>query len=171
MQAALAQRAPELRMTLVAGIIASLLLFGVALALARTESLAERKAALLAESYQRSELRFRNAMRFSAIGKALLDRSGRIVDANPALARILEASTDDLAGSMFTAHFIRVHGEDANNDESAANSEGVFRTTRQWRSRAGELRHAPLHYAPVPGEIGQDEIGRASCRERECQQV
>src|SRR3546814_19325816 len=50
----------------------------------------------------------------------------------------------------------RVHGEDANNDESAANSEGVFRPTRQWRSRAGELRHAQLTYAPVPGEIGQD---------------
>src|SRR3546814_17303833 len=95
-------------------------------------------------------------MRLSAIGKALLDRSGRVVDANPALARIREASTDDLAGSMFTAHFIRVHGEDANNDESAANSEGVFRTTRQWRSRAGELRHAQLTYTPVPGEIGQD---------------
>src|SRR3546814_17038589 len=57
---------------------------------------------------------------------------------------------------MFTAHFIRVHGEDANNDESAANSEGVFRTTRQWRSRAGELRHAQLTYAPVPREIGPD---------------
>src|SRR3546814_13993569 len=56
---------------------------------------------------------------------------------------------------MFTAHFIRVHGEDANNDESAANSEGVFRTTRQWRSRAGELRHAQLNYAPVPGETWQ----------------
>src|SRR3546814_4222348 len=49
MQAALAERTPELRMTLVAGVIASVLLFGVALVLARTESLAERKAALLAE--------------------------------------------------------------------------------------------------------------------------
>src|SRR3546814_21198950 len=99
---------------------------------------------MLAWSNQRSELRFRNAMRFSAIGKALLDRSGRIVDANPALARILEASTDDLAGSMFTAHYIRVHGEDANNDEYAANSEGAFRTTRPARSPAAEVRHAQL---------------------------
>src|SRR5690606_39636590 len=29
-------------------------------------------------------------------------------------------------------------------------------TTRQWRSTSGELRHAHLTYAPVPGEIGQD---------------
>src|SRR3546814_13120404 len=40
--------------------------------------------------------------------------------------------------------------------ELAALAEGVFRTTRQWRSRAGALRHAQLTYAPVPGEIGQD---------------
>ena len=156
MRAALAERTPELRMTLVAGIIASLLLFGVALALARTESLAERKAALMAESYQRSELRFRNAMRFSAIGKALLERSGRIVDANPALARMLETSTDDLAGTMFSGYFIQAQEEAERSGESAAISEGVFRTTRQWRSRSGELRHAQLTYAPVPGEIGQD---------------
>src|SRR3546814_12073651 len=95
MQAALAERTPELRMTLVAGVIASLLLFGVALALARTESLAERKAALLAASYQRSELRFRNAMRFSAIGQELLDRKGAIGASNPALARIFCTATDE----------------------------------------------------------------------------
>src|SRR3546814_8233169 len=95
MQAALAERTPGLRMTLVAGVIASLLLFGVALALARTESLAERKAALLAESYQRRELRFRHAMRFSAIGQELLDRSGRHVDANQAPARTPHASPHD----------------------------------------------------------------------------
>src|SRR3546814_79819 len=156
MQAALAERTPELRMTLVAGVIASLLLFGVALALARTESLAERKAALLAESYQRSELRFRNAMRFSAIGQALLDRKGAIVDANPALAAIFGTDTDELVGSMFGAHFIDAQDEVRRSRELAALAEGVFRTTRQWRSRAGELRHAQLTYAPVPGEIGQD---------------
>src|SRR5690606_38669751 len=155
MKAALAERTPELRMTLVAGIIASLLLFGVALALARTESLAERKAELLAESYQRSELRFRNAMRFSAIGQALLDRKGAIVDANPALAAIFGTDTDDLVGSMFDAHFI-TQDEARRNRELAALTEGVFRTTRQWRTREGELRHAHLTYAPVPGEIGQD---------------
>jgi len=153
---ALAARTPELRMTLGAGIIASLLLFGVALVLARTESLAERKAALLAESYQRSELRFRNAMRFSAIGKALLDRRGAIVDANPALAAIFDTSTDALVGSMFGAHFSDAGDEARRSREFAAVAEGVFRTTRQWRTAGGELRHAQLTYAPVPGEIGQD---------------
>src|SRR3546814_19449663 len=44
MQPELAQRAPKLRMTPVAGLIASLPLFGVSLALGRTASLAERTA-------------------------------------------------------------------------------------------------------------------------------
>ena len=155
-QAALAARAPELRATLVTGVVASLLLFGIALVLARTESLAERKAALLADSYQRSELRFRNAMRFSAIGQALLDRRGAIVDANPALAAIFETTTDALAGSMFGSHFVDVPGQERRSGEFAGVADGVSRTTRQWRARSGELRHAQLTYAPVPGEIGQD---------------
>src|SRR5690606_8940878 len=103
-RAALAARAPELRTTLGTGVLASLLLFGIALVLARTESLAERKAAMLAESYQRSELRFRNAMRFSAIGQALLDRRGTIVDANPALAALLETPTDAPAAPALGPH-------------------------------------------------------------------
>src|SRR5690606_13035179 len=155
-RAALAARAPELRTTLGTGVLASLLLFGIALVLARTESLAERKAAMLAESYQRSELRFRNAMRFSAIGQALLDRSGTIVDANPALAAIFETTTDALVGSAFGSHFVDAHDHLRRSREFAAAADGVFRTTRQWRARSGELRHAHLTYAPVPGEIGQD---------------
>src|SRR3546814_1514500 len=95
-------------------------------------------------------------MRFSAIGQALLDRKGAIVDANPALAAIFGTDTDELVGSMFGAHFIDAQDEVRRSRELAALAEGVFRTTRQWRSRAGELRHAQLTYAPVPGEIGQD---------------
>src|SRR3546814_16227906 len=57
MQAAIAERTPELRMTLVAGVIASLLLLGVELALARHESLGERKAAHPAESHPPHGLR------------------------------------------------------------------------------------------------------------------
>ena len=41
----------------------------------------------MTESYRRSEQRFRSALEYSAIGQALLDGHGRIVDANPALAR------------------------------------------------------------------------------------
>ena len=155
-QASLAARTSEVRMTLGAGVIASLLLFGIALALARTESLAELKAARMSESYQRSELRFRNAMRFSAIGMALLDRKGAIVDANPALAATFGRTTDALVGTVFGTYFVDGHDETTRSREMAALSEGIYRTTRRWQPMGGELRHAQLAYAPVPGEIGQD---------------
>lgn len=155
-RASLAARAPELQATLLIGLAASLLLFGIALALARTESLAERKAARLSESYQRSELRFRNAMRFSAIGMALLDHKGAIVDANPALAAIFGTDTDALVGKVFGEHFVEGDGETAQILEAKAQSGGIHRTTRQLRQADGELRHVQLAYAPVPGEIGQD---------------
>ncbi|MDN5782239.1 MAG: CHASE domain-containing protein, partial [Luteimonas sp.] len=155
-RAALDASAPELRMTLGIGVIASLLLFGIALVLARTESLAERKATSLADSFQRSELRFRNAMRFSAIGQALLDRKGAIVDANPALAAIFDTTTDNLVGSMFGTHFSDAEEEEGQGGELVVLADGVSRTARQWRTKTGELRHAQLTCAPVPGEIGQD---------------
>ena len=155
-QASLAARTSEVRMTLGAGVIASLLLFGIALVLARTEALAEMKAERLSESFQRSELRFRNAMRFSAIGMALLDRKGAIVDANPALATIFGTTTDALVGTAFGMYFVDGNDETTRSREMAALAEGVYRTTRRWRSADGEVRHAQLTYAPVPGEIGQD---------------
>ncbi len=155
-QASLDARTTELRVTFAAGVIASLLLFGIVLVLARTESLAELKAERLSESYRRSELRFRNAMRFSAIGMALLDGKGAIVDANAALAAIFDTTIDALVGSLFDGHFVDDHEQAIHARESVATTDGVYRTTRQWRQADGELRQVQLVYAPVPGEIGQD---------------
>jgi PAS domain S-box-containing protein len=151
-RALLAERTSGLRTTLVVGIVASLLLFGIALALARTESQAQAIAARMSESYRRSELRFRSAMQYSAIGKALLDHAGNIVDVNPALAGIFGNARERLLGSAFAAHF--VDGDDAQGTPDTA--DGVLRTTRQLRRPDGEQRHVQLTFAPVPGEIGQD---------------
>ena len=148
--------APQLRATLATGVLASLLLFGIALALARTESLAEQKAARLSEAYRRSELRFRNAMRFSAIGNALLDRGGTVVDANPALAGIFATSLDALVGSMFDRWFAGQQDENVRQRELQAISERVYRCTRRLQRSDGEERQLQLTFAPVPGEAGQD---------------
>jgi PAS domain S-box-containing protein len=91
-------------------------------------------------------------MEYSAIGKALLDHAGGIVDANPALAEIFGHTREHLLGSAFDAHF--VSAEDAPGTPDMA--DGVFRTTRQLRRPDGEHRHVQLTFAPVPGEIGQD---------------
>ena len=156
---ALDLRMRNLRSTLVVGVIASLLLYGIALVLATTRSRAERLAARMTESYRRSEQRFRSALEYSAIGQALLDRQGRIVDANPALARILGRSLAQLPGTEFDAHFLDYSGEDAlRRSRQALLGAGVYRSTRTLLAESGGLRQVQMTFAPVPGEIGQDVV-------------
>src|SRR5690606_7962145 len=140
--------------TIYVGVLASLLLFALALILARTQSRAQKIAARMSESSRRSELRFRSAMRFSAIGKALLDRDGRIIDANLALADILRSSPEELMGRSFAELFT---GTDrAAETRARAASGSVYRVTRELRREDGDVRHVHLTYAEVPGEEGQD---------------
>jgi len=139
----------NLRSTVAVGVLASLLLFAVALVLARTHLRAERLAARMTESYRRSEQRFRAAMEYSAIGKALLDNQDRIVDANPAMARILGRPLEQLVGTRFDDWFLQ--GEDGQRRPG-----GVHRSTRSLLSEGGGLRQVQMTYAPVPGEIGED---------------
>ncbi|NZA27572.1 CHASE domain-containing protein [Luteimonas sp. SJ-92] len=140
---------PALRATLVAGVLASLLLFAVVWTLARTHSHAQRLAARMSESYRRSELRFRSAMEYSAIGKALLDRDDRVVEANPALARILGVAPAELPGTAFGSRLLAADAGRERHD-----GDGVVRATRELRRPDGDLRHVQLTYAPVPGDIG-----------------
>ncbi|MFC7300152.1 CHASE domain-containing protein [Cognatiluteimonas weifangensis] len=155
--AAIDARMTGLRTTLAVGMLASLLLFGIALVLARTQLRAERLAARMTESYRRSELRFRSAMEYSAIGKALLDHAGHIVDLNPSLARILGRTRAQLLGTAFDGHF--VDGADQpqrGRERDLAAGEGVYRGTRTLLRDDGSLRQAQLTFSPVPGNIGQD---------------
>jgi PAS domain S-box-containing protein len=156
---ALDLRLRNLRSTLVVGVIASLLLYGIALVLATTRLRAERLAARMTESYRRSEQRFRSALEYSAIGQALLDRQGRIVDANPALARILGRPLAQLLGTEFDGHFLDYSGEDAlRRSRQALLGAGVYRSTRTLLAESGGLRQVQMTFAPVPGEIGQDVV-------------
>lgn len=144
-----------LRNTLAVGLLVSLLLFWLAMLLARTENRARQIAVQLTEDYRRSEQRFRVAMVYSAIGKALLDREGRVVEANPALGGIVGREPANLVGVPFSSLF-----EDSSDPirtvDMEAVAEGVYRTTRRLRRDDGEIRYAQLTYAPVPGNVGQD---------------
>lgn len=140
--------------TIALGVLASLLLFALAMILARTQSRAQDIAARMSDSYRRSELRFRSAIRFSAIGKALLDRDGRIIDANLALADVLRASPEELMGRMFGSLF--TGGDNAAEARARAASGSVYRVTRDLHRDDGDIRHVHLTYAQVPGEHGQD---------------
>ena len=143
---------------LLAGIAGSLLLFALAWMLASTEARARRIAADMTQSYRRSEQRFRNAMRYSAIGKALLDSSGAIVENNPAFGRIFGRSDDALAGRSLNDFLDEGDTQPLVTSQMQAFDEagGVIRLTRSLRRGDGEVRHVHLTFAPVPNEPGID---------------
>lgn len=141
------------------GLIASLLLYGMVFTLARTEDRAKVIAMHLTENYRRSEQRFRSSMEHSAIGKALLDSEGRIVEANPALGRIVGRTLESLVGQPFESLFEDEEQSLLPRDDGKTDARGVRRATRLLR-REGELpRQAQLTYAPVPGNVGEDVTG------------
>ncbi|MGJ4802056.1 CHASE domain-containing protein [Luteimonas sp. SDU82] len=135
---------------LAAGAALSLLLFAVVLALAHTQSRAERLAEAMSESYRRSEQRLRNAMLYSGTGIALLDGEGRIVEANPALSRILGVALGALPGTRFSAQFLDPEAETALADSATAPA------TLQLRRSDGDIRLVQAVLSPVPGDIGSD---------------
>jgi len=135
---------------LAAGGALSLLLFGVVLALAHTQSRAERLAEAMSESYRRSEQRLRNAMLYSGTGIALLDGQGRIVEANPALSKILGVAPGALPGTSFSAQFL-----DTEVDEALAGS-ALTPATLQLRRSDGDIRLVQVVLSQVPGDVGSD---------------
>lgn len=143
---------------LLAGIAASLLLFALAWMLASTEARARRIAADMTLSFRRSEQRFRNAMQYSAIGKALLDSNGAIVENNPAFGRIFGRSDDAMAGRSLNDFLDDGDTQPLVTSQMEAFDEtgGVIRLTRSLRRGDGEVRHVHLTFAPVPNEPGID---------------
>src|SRR5690606_2718815 len=130
--------------TLAIGVVLSLLLFAVIWVLARTQFRAERLADRMSESWRRSEVRFRAAMEYSAIGKALLDHADRIVEANPSLGNILGLPPHALQGRLFDSWFADVSPIPL--PERGALT-AVVRATRELRRADGERRHVQLTYA------------------------
>ena len=156
-----APRMQALDNMLALGLVASLLLFGMVLALARTEDRAQAIALRLTEDYRRSEQRFRSSMQYSAIGTALLDSDGRIVEANPALGRIVGRPVQSLIGQALQSLFDDIEPLVLQEPDAglASDGPGVHRQTRHLR-REGDLpRQAQLTFAPVPGNVGQDVAG------------
>ncbi len=148
----------SLNKMLAAGGLVALLLFGLIWTLASIQGRAERLAREMTESFRRSEQRFRNAMQYSAIGKALVDTAGNIVEANPALEEILGRSQSVMQGRPFAMLInpdedpMRTAQMDAVLDEEGQ----VVRTTRTVRRLDGEMRHVQLTIAPVPGDRDRD---------------
>lgn len=148
---------PAQQGTLALGLLASLFLYGMAFSLARVETRARRIALNLTEDYRRSELRFRSAMQYSAIGKALLDSHGLIVDSNASFNSMVGLTRAQLIGQQFGALFAETQGEDF----PQGDDDGVWRAMRRIRRTDGSVRHVHVIYSPVPGNVGQDVSGLA----------
>lgn len=147
----------ELNTTVLVGFLASWLLFFVILGLARTRAQAQAIAERMTESYRRSEQRFRSAMRYSAIGKALLDHEGRIVDSNPALSSISGRAPEELREMAIGD--LAATGERSSLDEAGQRThwnEEVHRITCNIVHAEGLVRTVQMTFAPVPGEKGSD---------------
>ena len=142
---------------LILGLVVSLLLFGLTWTMASTEARARRLAITMTESSRRNEQRFRNAMQYSAIGKALLDSAGTIIEWNPAFARTVGRDAAALQGSNLN-DLLGEDSEPVKTSEMQAFDEegGVIRLTRSIRRADGEVRHVNLTFAPVPEEPGND---------------
>ena len=146
---------------LAAGIAGSLLLFALVWMLASTEARAQRIATNMTESFRRSEQRFRNSMRYSGIGKALLDEHGNIVEINPSFATIVGRDAQALSGQPLDGLL-----DDADNTPLRAaemtpvrdERDGVVRTTRTLRRHDGEVRHVQLVFAPIPKDPGSGVV-------------
>ncbi|MEO6138636.1 MAG: ATP-binding protein, partial [Luteimonas sp.] len=150
-------RTAGLLTTLAIGVFASLMLFGITLTLVRTQGRAEYLAARMSDSYRRSELRFRGAMEHSAIGMALLDHEGNLVEANPALVAIL-GNAADLEGTSFDDRFVE-EPVDHSHDRERDLAIGVTRMTRTLL-RADGVRQVHLTSAPLPGDDDIHGIAR-----------
>lgn len=154
-----APRMQGLRNLFALGIFTALLLYGIALVLAHTESRARQIASRMTEDFRRSETRFRSAMQYSAIGKALLDSEGRIVDANPALATIVGMELPRLLDQRFDSLLEDEDAEAHGAGRGGTDEDGVHRATRRLRRQHGVARQVQLTYSPVPGKVGQDITG------------
>ena len=157
-QSIAAPQLAALNYMLIAGGLVSLLLFGLMWTLASIQGRAEQIARDMTQSFRRSEQRFRSAMRYSAIGKALLDSNGNIIDSNPALNAILGCGQNDLLGRPLVSLLdgdnepLQTSQMDALLDDEG----GVVRTMRTLHRRDGEMRYVQLTLAPVPGDPGRD---------------
>lgn len=150
----------RLNNTLALGLFVTLLMYAIAWVLARTEARAQRIAERMTEDFGRSEQRFRSAMQYSAIGKALLDGEGRITLANPALGDIVGRETGSLVGVRFDSLFEDEQPIAAGNQgDRTGDGDGVHRSTRRLHREGGIPRHAQLTYAPVRGNVGEDVRG------------
>jgi PAS domain S-box-containing protein len=106
---------------------------------------------------QASEGRFRALFKQTGIGVAIFEKSGCIIDSNPALLKMLGYSHEELCGRIFTEF---VHSEDAPSDldcfkELMAGQGDTYKLEERYISRDGGIRWGLLTVSSIRDGEGQ----------------
>jgi PAS domain S-box-containing protein len=106
------------------------------------------------------DARFRTIFAGSAIGIALLDGKGRIVESNPALQALLGYGQDELAHKLF-AEFSHPEEVDQGKKlfaELLAGHREPYRLEKEYRRKDGRLAWGRLSLAPLGGAGMEDRV-------------
>jgi two-component system, chemotaxis family, CheB/CheR fusion protein len=125
-------------------------------ALARISDVTERVQA--EEKLRESEARFRRSFRGSALGKALLDAEGVLVEANPALCRLLGYAESELCGRRLAE---LSHEEDRALESAMSWSGRVVRLDKRLRRASGEYIWVRVSTVWIGAE-GESAKGRST---------
>jgi len=117
----------------------------------------EREVARRTRALRASEARFRAVFQGAGVGIVLTDRTGRVLDVNPALQEMLGYNAEELVGLLFT-DLPRHLDDDADDDDQFADliagKRDLFRTDRRYVRQDGESVWANLTVSLVRGSRG-----------------
>jgi PAS domain S-box-containing protein len=148
--------------------IASELVIGVRQAdlLAQVQQHAERleqQVTRRTAALQASQARFQAVFEEAALGIALVSRRGRIVDANPALQRMLGYERDELEGMVFSelAHPDNVHDDADVYEELVKGERSHYQVEGRYGRKDGQQIEANLTVSLVRPTVGRSSFAIA----------
>ncbi len=107
-----------------------------------------------------SEARFRSIFEGAAVGIALVDPDGRIVESNPALERMLGYSQEELRLHLINDFTIPDEGNRCRSlfKELLEGSRESYQVEKQYRRKDGVLGWGRLSVSPFPGPDGEAQF-------------
>ena len=135
-----------------AGIPIALGLAAVVFLLAATQTRAHALAVRMTEAQRRSETLLRSSIMHSAIGKAMLDARGHILQVNPAFSDVFGRPEGHFIGRRFENLF-DVDRITAIDDSGR---KGIRKEIRRFARGDHDIRHVSLIYADIPPSEGME---------------
>lgn len=125
-----------------------------------TEELIENRNSLhrSLQALQASERRWLSLYDNTAVGIALADKTGRIIDANPALQRMLGYGNGEIAGIPILSEtdFPLANGTVENGVDSPRSPSSQFNTQRRYETKTGAQFWANVSASTIPPTDGND---------------